>query len=889
MWICAFRSLRPRIPWGLLLSLLLLPTSPSAVQAASTTEATTPDCARTGLASRPVAVRLTRTEELVQATLHAPPGNLPASGCRVPLEFHIPADARPARTVWRDVETRAVRLDGTPDPARPDPLPLRLWIRPDGNLEYEVREAGVKATHAALDLAVAWGTTAAANDLAVLDILGAALGLEPSPQELGARLDDRGRVTELDWHADHPDGYWKGYGISAFLVPPFEFSKEGIHPPGVRTTWQLPSELGQLSQLRELRLGGPLLTGTIPPELGQLTELELLTLAGSRLSGAVPPELGQLIQLGKLELHNNLLTALPPELGQLIQLKILYLSGNQLTDLPPELGQLSHLYWLGLAGNQLASLPNEIGRLFRLTELGLAGNQLTTLPSEFGQLTGLVTLDLQDNQLSELPSLAGLAALNYLDLSGNRLTAPPPGLPALHWLMALDLSDNQIAKLPPGSISQPIESSTQGSPLFQAMRQWFREEGDNQLTPLPPGLSLFQAMRQWFREEGIEANSFLQKLDLSGNQLTEWPSDLSQLQLETLDLSDNQLTALPSEFGQMRPSVFYDGSSRGASFSLKLNLSGNQLTEWPDALLPLDQLTELNLSGNQLTELSKDLFRMVRLSRLTHLDLGDNQLTALPDTLFQMDRLRTLNLSGNRFATVPPAIGDLTALVTLGLGDNQLTTLPPELGQLRQLVSLDLSGNRLTALPPELKRSLILRHLNLSANQLKNLPAGLDALPHLDSLDLSGNQLTGLSDPAVDLEQVAQLPRRLRQLNLSDNQLTAVPPVVTQFRLEVLNLSRNQLTDLPPDLDQQKILKHLDLSHNQFSDIPPVLSRLRPLLFLDLRGNPLTACPLPLRWRIDRYIYSPPDKRYVDFNHWYLSSPTSTEHPDLSFLELCPE
>ena len=186
MWICAFRSLSPRIPWSLLLSLLLLPMSPAVVQAASATEATTPDCAQSGLEPRPVAVRLTRTERwLVQATLHSPAGALPAIGCRVPLEFHIPEAAQPYYAVWRDVEGRAVKADGTPDPAHPDPLPLRLWIRPDGNLEYEVREAGVKATHAVLDLAVAWGASAAANDLAVLDILSSALGLELSPQELG--------------------------------------------------------------------------------------------------------------------------------------------------------------------------------------------------------------------------------------------------------------------------------------------------------------------------------------------------------------------------------------------------------------------------------------------------------------------------------------------------------------------------------------------------------------------------------------------------------------------------------------------------------------------------------------------------------------------------------
>ena len=121
-------------------------------------------------------------------------------------------------------------------------------------------------------------------------------------------------MTELDWHADHP---YETYDHCLDLCT--TYPRSGLHPPGVRTTWQLPSELGQLASLSRLALGGPLLTGTIPPELGRLKNLEQLTLAGSRLTGTVPPELGQLARLRKLELHGNRLTALPPELGQWAQ------------------------------------------------------------------------------------------------------------------------------------------------------------------------------------------------------------------------------------------------------------------------------------------------------------------------------------------------------------------------------------------------------------------------------------------------------------------------------------------------------------------------------------------------------------------------------------------
>ena len=293
MRIFAHRSQQPRCLGGLLLSLLLLLTSPSVARAAGENETTAPDCARTGLDSQPVVVQLELVQRQVAATLHSPPSALPVPGCRVPLRFHIPEDVRPPQTVWRDVESRAVRIDGTPDPAHPEPLSLRLWIQPDGTLQYEVREAGPQATHAALNLAVAWGTTREANDLTVLAILRTALGRGREPtffdrgqaQELGARLHGGGRVTELDWHANHPYEY---DSIGWSMAPPQDRPKVGIHPPDVRVTWQLPSELGQLTALSRLALGGPLLTGTIPPELGHLANLEELTLVGSRLTGTIP-------------------------------------------------------------------------------------------------------------------------------------------------------------------------------------------------------------------------------------------------------------------------------------------------------------------------------------------------------------------------------------------------------------------------------------------------------------------------------------------------------------------------------------------------------------------------------------------------------------------------
>ncbi|CAN0190714.1 unnamed protein product, partial [Ectocarpus fasciculatus] len=46
----------------------------------------------------------------------------------------------------------------------------------------------------------------------------------------------------------------------------------------------------------------------IPPEVGNLTALQHLYLGGNQLSGSIPPELGQLAALKTLNLSGNKLT-----------------------------------------------------------------------------------------------------------------------------------------------------------------------------------------------------------------------------------------------------------------------------------------------------------------------------------------------------------------------------------------------------------------------------------------------------------------------------------------------------------------------------------------------------------------------------------------------------
>ena len=72
--------------------------------------------------------------------------------------------------------------------------------------------------------------------------------------------------------------------------------------------------------------------GQIPSEIGNLTNLERLYLKDNQLSGLIPSEIGNLVNLQRLYLNENELSGeIPSELGNLVGLSHLYLSDNLLS------------------------------------------------------------------------------------------------------------------------------------------------------------------------------------------------------------------------------------------------------------------------------------------------------------------------------------------------------------------------------------------------------------------------------------------------------------------------------------------------------------------------------------------------------------------------------
>ena len=78
--------------------------------------------------------------------------------------------------------------------------------------------------------------------------------------------------------------------------------------------------MGKYEELSDLLVGGNKLTGTLPTELGQLSNLRLVSLAINTFRGTLPSEWGSLTKLEYLNVQVNDLTgSVPLEVCQLVQ------------------------------------------------------------------------------------------------------------------------------------------------------------------------------------------------------------------------------------------------------------------------------------------------------------------------------------------------------------------------------------------------------------------------------------------------------------------------------------------------------------------------------------------------------------------------------------------
>jgi leucine-rich repeat protein SHOC2 len=280
--------------------------------------------------------------------------------------------------------------------------------------------------------------------------------------------------------------------------------------------------------------------------------------------------------------------------------------------------------------------------------------------------------------------------------------------------------------------------------------------------------------------------------------------------LTKLDLSHNEITEIPSEVSNL-----IDLST--------LKLRGNHLANLPPSLGGCIRLRHLDLSSNSLSLIGQ----IDGMPDLQECFLSENSLTQLPTFLFYSYELKLLEANSNRLGSLSPEIANLRHLTRLCLNNNGLQELPSALSSLHKLQVLDVRKNRLSNVP-DLSSLSSLQLLDLGENCLTSIPR-LPRNGQLGRLHLDWNQLR-----AIDSDAIFVASSTLFELHLHDNKITILPPELALCSsLKVLDISNNDVNDLPATIGYMDTLQRFSFLSS------PSLSSLSLRFLLD--GNPIRA------------------------------------------------
>lgn len=169
----------------------------------------------------------------------------------------------------------------------------------------------------------------------------------------------------------------------------------------------------------------------------------------------------------------------------------------------------------------------------------------------------------------------------------------------------------------------------------------------------------------------------IKRLTLAEN-LTTFPLEILDLadSLEILDLSNNQLSELPQEITQLqRLKIFF--------------ASTNQFEVLPSVLGKLPELEMVGFKSNKIKIVPANSLP----SKLRWLILTDNKIEYLPETLGERPRLQKLALAGNRLTSLPQSMSQCHALELIRISANQIKACPDQLLGLPKLAWFAFAGN----------------------------------------------------------------------------------------------------------------------------------------------------------------------------------------------------
>uniref|UniRef100_A0A8C9PGY3 Leucine-rich repeat-containing protein 39 n=1 Tax=Spermophilus dauricus TaxID=99837 RepID=A0A8C9PGY3_SPEDA len=158
------------------------------------------------------------------------------------------------------------------------------------------------------------------------------------------------------------------------------------------------------------------------------------------------------------------------------------------------------------------------------------------------------------------------------------------------------------------------------------------------------------------------------------------------------------------------------------------------LLKIPEFIGRFQNLIVLDLSRNIISEIPRGIgiyivdiyfekpcfpLQLSSLLKLTHLDLSMNQFTTIPPAVLNMPALEWLDMGSNRLEQLPDAIERMKSLHTFWLQRNQITCLPETISNMKNLGTIVLSNNKLQDIPLCMGEMENLRFVNFRDNPLK--------------------------------------------------------------------------------------------------------------------------------------------------------------------------
>ncbi|KAL1493474.1 hypothetical protein ABEB36_011519 [Hypothenemus hampei] len=147
---------------------------------------------------------------------------------------------------------------------------------------------------------------------------------------------------------------------------------------------------------------------------------------------------------------------------------------------------------------------------------------------------------------------------------------------------------------------------------------------------------------------------------------------------------------------------------------------------------------------------------------------------------------------------------------------------------------LHLEGNKLKDLSPQLFQCIDLRYLNISDNEIRAIPPLISKLSNLQVLIFSKNLLEGVHP---NLDKLT----RLTMIDLSMNDLGKVPDaILSLINLQQLYLNDTGIDFVPANIGRLSHLRILELRDNNLCELPKSIRRLTNLQRLDVSDNNLS-------------------------------------------------